>query len=41
MELVTALDAWHDRIPHYRIATDEPLRYTGNPRAPHELPLAW
>jgi cytochrome P450 len=41
MELVTALDAWHDRIPHYRIGTDEPLRYTGNPRAPHELPLAW
>ncbi len=41
MELINAIDVWHERIPHYRIATDEPLRYTGNPRAPHSLPLAW
>jgi cytochrome P450 len=41
MELVNAIDVWHERIPHYRLATDEPLRYTGNPRAPHSLPLAW
>ncbi len=41
MELTNALDVWHDRIPHYRLATDTPLVYTGNPRAPHQLPLAW
>jgi cytochrome P450 len=41
MEMITALDAWHDRIPDYRLATDAPLVYTGNPRAPHELTLVW
>jgi cytochrome P450 len=33
MELVTALDVWHERI--------RTLVYSGNPRAPHPLPLAW
>ncbi|MFI5040382.1 MAG: cytochrome P450 [Acidimicrobiales bacterium] len=41
MEMVTALDVWHDRIPEYRIKGDDELRYTGNPRAPHRLPLTW
>jgi cytochrome P450 len=41
LELVTALQVWHDRIPNYRIADGTDLLYTGNPRAPHVLPLAW
>lgn len=41
MELATALDVWHDRIPNYALATDEPLAYSGNPRSPIILPLAW
>lgn len=41
MELRTALQAWHERIPDYRIKPDTPLRYSGNPRAPHHLPLTW
>jgi cytochrome P450 len=41
MELHTALDVWHERIPNYRIDGDTPLVYTGNPRTPHHLPLAW
>jgi cytochrome P450 len=41
MELVTALQAWHARIPDYRVADDGDLQYTGNPRAPHHLALVW
>lgn len=41
MEMVTALDVWHERIPDYRIEGGAPLVYTGNPRTPHHLPLAW
>jgi cytochrome P450 len=41
LELVTALQVWHERIPDYRIADGTELVYTGNPRAPHELPLVW
>ena len=41
MEMVTALDVWHDRIPDYRIEGDGELVYAGNPRAPHRLPLTW
>jgi hypothetical protein len=41
LELRVALDAWHERIPSYRLEGDEPLQYSVNPRAPHHLPLAW
>jgi cytochrome P450 len=41
MEMVTALEVWHDRIPEYRIDGDDELSYSGNPRAPHALPLTW
>jgi cytochrome P450 len=41
MEMQVALDVWHDRIPDYRITGDNPLTYSGNPRAPHELLLSW
>jgi cytochrome P450 len=41
MEMVTALDVWFDRIPEFRVADGVELHYTGNPRAPHHLPLAW
>jgi len=29
LELRVTLEEWHRRIPHYRVATDEPLRYYG------------
>jgi cytochrome P450 len=41
MEMDVALNAWHDRIPEYRVADGVELHYTGNPRAPHALPLVW
>jgi cytochrome P450 len=41
MEMITALAAWHERIPVYRVADGVELVYSGNPRAPHELPLVW
>jgi cytochrome P450 len=41
MELHTALTVWHERIPDYAIAPGTELVYTGNPRAPHRLPLVW
>ena len=41
MELAAALDVWHDRIPNYTLATDQELAYSGNPRSPITLPLAW
>jgi cytochrome P450 len=41
MEMVTAMDAWHRRIPEYRIEPGAELVYSGNPRAPHHLPLVW
>jgi cytochrome P450 len=41
MELQTALTAWHERIPDYDIAPGADLVYSGNPRAPHHLPLVW
>jgi cytochrome P450 len=41
MELRVALEAWHRQIPDYRVASDVELVYTGNPRAPHHLPLVW
>jgi cytochrome P450 len=41
LELRVALDAWHRRIPEYRLKGDEPLHYSVNPRAPHHLPLVW
>jgi cytochrome P450 len=41
MEMVSAMDTWHRRIPDYRIEEGATLVYTGNPRAPHHLPLVW
>jgi len=41
MEMVTALEVWHERIPDYRIAPKATLVYSGNPRAPHTFPLVW
>ncbi len=41
MEMVVAMQAWHDRIPHYRIKPGVELVYSGNPRAPHTFPLVW
>ena len=41
MELRTALAVWHRLIPDYSIAADTTLTYSGNPRAPHHLPLVW
>jgi cytochrome P450 len=41
MEMVTAMEAWHRRIPDYRIEPGAELVYSGNPRAPHHLPLVW
>ena len=41
MEMVVAMQVWHDRIPEYRIKPGVELVYSGNPRAPHKLPLVW
>jgi cytochrome P450 len=41
MELRTALEVWHERIPDYSLSPGTTLKYTGNPRAPHTLPLVW
>jgi cytochrome P450 len=41
MEMRAALGAWHERIPRYDIAPGAELIYSGNPRAPHRLPLVW
>jgi cytochrome P450 len=41
MEMVTALQVWHERIPEYRIKDGVELTYSTNPRAPHHLPLIW
>jgi cytochrome P450 len=41
MEMVTAMEVWHERIPHYRIKDEVELVYSGNPRAPHHFPLVW
>ena len=41
MEMEIAIKAWHERIPDYSITPGETLVYTGNPRAPHRLPLVW
>ena len=41
MEMVTALDVWFEKIPDFWITDDAELSYTGNPRAPHTLPISW
>jgi cytochrome P450 len=41
LEMRVALEAWHERIPQYGIPEGAELAYTGNPRAPHRLPIAW
>jgi cytochrome P450 len=41
MEMRVALEAWHARIPDYSIVPGTQLVYSGNPRAPHHLPLTW
>jgi cytochrome P450 len=40
-ELATALSVWHELIPDYRIATDEPLMERGGQIGLVSLPLAW
>lgn len=35
------MQVWHERIPNYEIAPGTELLYSGNPRAPHRLPLVW
>jgi len=41
MEMVVALEAWHERIPNYRVKPGATLVYSGNPRCPHDFPLEW
>jgi cytochrome P450 len=41
MEMVVAMQVWHERIPDYRIQPGVELVYSGNPRAPHKFPLVW
>lgn len=41
MELEVALDAWHRRIPDYRIPDGEVPRYSPGIREVQYLPLAW
>jgi len=41
MELRVALDAFHRRIPDYRIKPGVELAYSGNPRTPLNLELVW
>jgi cytochrome P450 len=41
MEMEVAMQVWHQRIPDYAIAAGQQLTYSGNPRAPHRLPLVW
>lgn len=41
MEMDAALTLWHERIPDYHVADGVELHYSGNPRAPHSLPLVW
>jgi cytochrome P450 len=41
MEMQSAMQVWHERIPSYRITDGVELTYSGNPRAPHQLPLEW
>ena len=41
MEMVVAMEVWHERIPDYRIRPGAELVYSGNPRCPHDFPLEW
>jgi cytochrome P450 len=41
MEMIVALQVWHERIPNYRVKPGVELVYSGNPRAPHNFPLVW
>ena len=41
LELTIALNAWLSRIPNFSVADGVELVYSGNPRAPHNLPLVW
>ena len=41
LELWVALEEFHARIPNYRIASDEPLRFSPGIRQADSLPLAW
>ena len=40
-EMLIAVEEWHAAIPHYRIATDEPLLERGGQLALLSLPLEW
>jgi cytochrome P450 len=41
MELRVALEAFHRRVPDYRIKPGVELEYSGNPRTPLNLELVW
>jgi cytochrome P450 len=41
MELVAALDEFHQRIPDYTVAPGSPLTYSGVARTPEVLRLRW
>jgi cytochrome P450 len=40
-ELKIALEEWHKRIPHYRLAPDAHLTETGGQLGLETLPLVW
>lgn len=41
LELVTALEEFHRRIPHYTLQPGTDLHFSHFPRGPHSLPLVW
>jgi cytochrome P450 len=41
MELRVALEAWHERIPEYALAPDDPPQFTPGIREVTHLPLVW
>jgi hypothetical protein len=41
MEMVVAMQVWHERIPVYSVKPGVELVYSGNPRCPHDFPLVW
>ena len=42
LEMDIALRLWHERIPHYEVATNEPLReYRSSVYGVTRLPLSW
>jgi cytochrome P450 len=41
MEMVVAMEVWHERIPDYQVQPGFEVTYSGNPRAPHNFLLVW